>query len=195
MTRQWKERAPLVALGLAVFSLVGLLVPPAFAQEVPKVAVIDVARLLQESSAGKTAIDDLKQWQLAKQDEGNKKGTKVADLRKQLEEGRLSLSEEKLAELQKELEAKLIEYQRFGDDANRELTRRQNNMLQEIQTQVMPVIQAVGEELGYTMIFNKYESGLVFAKDTIDITNVVLERFEVGSEDAAEAGTATESGS
>ena len=38
-------------------------------------------------------------------------------------------------------------------------------------------INAVGREFGYAMIFNKYQSGLVYADDAIDVTNLVIERF------------------
>ena len=36
----------------------------------------------------------------------------------------------------------------------------------------MPVINQVGKELGYTLIFRKFESGLIYADEAIDITNV-----------------------
>jgi hypothetical protein len=42
----------------------------------------------------------------------------------------------------------------------------------------MPVINQVGKEKGYTLIFNKYAPGmLVYADDAIDITDEVLRRF------------------
>ena len=34
----------------------------------------------------------------------------------------------------------------------------------------MPVINQVGKELGYTLIFRKFESGLIYADEAIDIT-------------------------
>ncbi len=146
-----------------------------------KVGVIDVGRLLEESATGKAAIEDLRTWQETKQAEGKQMSDEAAALRKQITEGQLSLSAERLAELQKDLEERLVAMQRFGDDANREFAAKQNDMLEEIQREVMPIIQAVGSEMGYTMIFNKYESGLVFANEAIDITDLVLARFDSSS--------------
>ena len=36
---------------------------------------------------------------------------------------------------------------------------------------------AIGKEMGLAAIFNKFESGLVYASDAIDITDTVIKRF------------------
>ena len=41
----------------------------------------------------------------------------------------------------------------------------------------MPVIETVGQERGLTLIFNKFQSGLVFADQGVDITDEVIRRF------------------
>ena len=51
-------------------------------------------------------------------------------------------------------------------------------MLGQIDERVMPVINQVGKELGYTMIFRKFESGLIYADDAIDITGVIIQRLD-----------------
>ncbi len=35
----------------------------------------------------------------------------------------------------------------------------------------MPVINQVGKEQGYTLIFRKFESGLIYADEAVDITD------------------------
>ena len=57
-----------------------------------------------------------------------------------------------------------------------------------IERQVMPIINDVGTELGYTLIFNKFESGLVFALDSADITDMILQRFDSMAAAAEESG-------
>ena len=47
-----------------------------------------------------------------------------------------------------------------------------------IEERVMPLIAEIGEEQGFTLIFNKFEdSGLLWATPGADITDLVLERF------------------
>lgn len=178
-------------LALIAGFVVALAAPATFAQETAaKVAVINVVQLLEESNAGKEGIDKLKALQKQKTDERNAKQAEAAELRAKITDGQFSLAEEKLADLQKELEEKVIELQRFNDDANRELEKSQQKMLTDIQGKVMPIINAVGKEGGYTMIFNKFESGLVYADDAIDITAEVMERLN-----GAAAATAAKPGS
>jgi outer membrane protein len=110
----------------------------------------------------------------------------MKELRDRINDGRLSLSEERLAEMQRELEEKIIAYRRFQDDAQREFQEVQGETFEAIQSQVMPIITSVGTEFGYTLIFNKFESGLVFAQEEVDITNLILERFNEEAGGAAE---------
>ncbi len=41
----------------------------------------------------------------------------------------------------------------------------------------MPVIDDIGKERGLTLIFDKFQSGLVYAADEVDITDDVIQRF------------------
>ena len=46
-----------------------------------------------------------------------------------------------------------------------------------LEQQIMPIINEIGQERGLTLIFNKFQSGLVYADDTVDITDEVIRRF------------------
>jgi outer membrane protein len=150
---------------------------PAAAQPAIKVAVIDVERILLESNRGKAALEEIDALRKAKQQEGEVLQKEIADLQTRLNEGRLSLAEDKLAELTKQLEDKVIAARRFQDDATRELTKKRDQVLDQIEQSIFPVINQVGREGGYTLIFNKYNSGLVYADESVDITAQVIERY------------------
>jgi outer membrane protein len=158
----------------------------------PKIAVINVGRLLEESAAGQEALSRLKTIQEEKGAEARSLEQEMKELRDRINDGRLSLSEERLAEMQKELEEKIIAYRRFQDDSQRELQEVQGRTFEGIQSQVMPIITSVGTEFGYTLIFNKFESGLVFAQEEVDITNLILERFNEVTGVAAEPDPGSE---
>ena len=162
-----------LALGLLTLAAAA----PAAAQATVKVAVIDVERILLESEPGKAALQEIDALRQQKQNEAEGMQTRIADLRKQLQEGQLSLSQERLAALQKQLEDEVIALRRFNDDATRELTKKRNEVLDQIEKSVFPVINQIGEAGGYTLIFNKYNSGLVYASEAVDITAQVIERY------------------
>ncbi len=142
-----------------------------------KVAVIDVERILLESNRGKKALAEIEALRKKKQQEGDAKQKEITDLQQKIKDGQLSLSEEKLAGLKKQLEDQLIALQRFQDDAKRDLSKKRDEVLDQIEKSVFPVINKIGAEGGYTLIFNKYRSGLVYADDAVDITEQVIARY------------------
>ena len=143
-----------------------------------RVAVIDTEKILLSSAAGKKAIAELKKIQEQKEAELRGRQQEIKDLQDKVAQGRLSLAQDKLAEMAKQLEDKEIALRRLSDDAGRELNKKKDDLLGSIDEKVMPVINQIGKEQGYTMIFRKFESGLIYADDAIDITNSVVQRLD-----------------
>lgn len=166
-----------VALAAAALAL-GVAAPLA-AQE-QKIAIIDTERVLATSTVGKQALEGLTALRLQKQQEGEALEKELTDLQARLQEGRLSLSEDKLAELQRQAEDKALAMRRFQDDANRELSQKRDEMLAEVDQKVMPVITRFGQQNGYDLIFRKFESGLIYADDAVDITDEVIAALDAG---------------
>jgi outer membrane protein len=154
----------------------------ASAQDKPiKIAVINTEQILVESQAGKKAIADLKKLQEGKEAELKAKEQEIRDLQTKLNEGRLSLAQDKIDEMQKQLEEKVIAGRRLQDDANRELGKRRDELLGAVDQRVMPLINQIGKEMGYTLIFRKFESGLIYADEAVDITKMVITRLDAAA--------------
>ncbi len=148
---------------------------PAAAQT--QIAVIDVQRVVTESDPGKEALGGLGALQEAKVEEGRGLQQELDSLKDQFNKQRFTLTEEKLAELGKSIEDKTIALKRFQDDAQREVTEARRRALDALEQRIMPIIDTVGKERGLTLIFNKYQSGLVFADSAVDITDDIIQRF------------------
>lgn len=159
----------------AVAALVMAAALPAAAQS--KVAVIDVQRVVAESDPGKEAIQKLKAVSDAKVQEGQTMQQELATLRDQINKQRFTVSEERLAEMTKELEDKNIAIRRFEDDAKRELEEARRRELGGLEEQILPIINQIGQDQGITVIFNKFQSGLVYADEAVDITDEVIRQF------------------
>lgn len=165
--------------------VMAVLAATAWAQQVPKaaeapklpLAVIDVNVLVQDSAAGKEAMSRLKKAQDEKVAQRKKLTDEAEALQKQLETQRVTLTDAKIAELQKQIEDKGIALRRFDDDAQQQLQEAQKKELDGLERQIMPIIQEVGREMKFQMIFNKFQSGLVYADEATDITDMVLRRF------------------
>ena len=166
-----KNRA--LNVGIALL-LVGLALPAAAQTEI---AVIDVQRVVAESDPGKESLQQLRTLQEQKITEGRDLQVELDALREQFNKQRFTLSEEKLAEMSGQVESRTIALQRFEDDATRELDEARRTALGRLEERIMPVIDEVGRERGLTLIFNKYQSGLVYADEAVDITDDVIRRF------------------
>lgn len=169
---------------------VAALATPMFAQSTPaRIAVIDVQKVLTQSTAGKAAYDKLKKMQDDRVEKAKQMDEEMRKLDSDISTKRLSLSEDKLAEMQKQLADKRINMQRYAQDADREIGEARDRELQALEAKIKPVIDALGKEMGIAAIFNKFESGLVYASDAIDITDTVIKRFNEANPAAAAAPT------
>ena len=157
---------------------VAALAIPALAQTTPaRVAVIDVNKVLTQSSAGKAAYDKLKKLQEERIEKAKAMDEELRKLDADINSKKLSLSEDKLSEMQKQLADKRISMQRYAQDADRDIGEARDRELQALEAKIKPVIDALGKEMGLAAIFNKFESGLVYASDAIDVTDTVIKRF------------------
>jgi outer membrane protein len=174
-------------LGLALAGIPAAAQKPAAPAAAPaaagpvRIAVIDTEKILLSSNAGKKAVADLKKLQDQREKELGARAQELKDLQAKLNDGRLSLAQDKLADLSKQYEEKEIAIRRAQDDATRELNKKRDEMLAQIDQRVMPVINQVGKDLGYTLIFRKFESGLIYADEAIDITSVVIQRLDTAA--------------
>ena len=161
---------------------------PVFGQTTPgRVAVIDVQKVLTQSTAGKASYEKLKKMQEDRVERARSMDEELRKLDADIAAKRISLAEDKLAEMQKQLADKRISMQRYAQDADREIGEARDRELQALEARIKPVIDALGKEMGLAAIFNKFESGLVYASDAIDITDTVVMRFNEANPAAAAA--------
>ena len=168
-----------VLISMAVAALAAT---PMFAQGAPsRIAVIDVQKVLQQSTAGKQAYEKLKKMQDDRIARAKKMDEEIASLDNDINSKKLSLSEDKLADMQKQLSDKKIAMQRYAQDADREVGEARDRELMALEAKIKPVIDQMGKEMGLAMIFNKFESGLVYASEAIDITDSVIGKFNAAA--------------
>lgn len=85
------------------------------------------------------------------------------------------------AQLQRQMEDRMLQMDRLEQDVQQELGLRQNELTAGITEMVAAIIETVGGEGGYTMIFNSLQSGLVYIDPTIDITDEIVRRVDEAS--------------
>lgn len=147
----------------------------------PRIAVIDTERIVSTSKAGRAVQSALEQFTRQVQTDIEGKQREFKDLQSKLAEAQGTGNAAEAKTLQDALQAKETEVRRRQDDANREYKKKSEEGLARIEASVMPVINAVSKEGGYNLVFRKFESGLIYADDAMDITNVVIARLDAAT--------------
>lgn len=173
----WLAGAALLAAGILFSSQA-----PAGA-EPPKrasggIAVVDVKKLMSQSKSGKAAFEKLKKMQDEMVAKARLMDTEANRLADEIAKGEGALTEEKLAALKKQLADQRVAMKRYAEEADREMGAARDVELSAIEAQIKPVIDALSLELELSAVFNKFESGLVYAADSIEITEEVLKRLD-----------------
>lgn len=170
-------RKPLLTLALTC-----LVAVPALAQETPiKIAVVDLDVVVAQSPAGKELNSKLEKFQQQVQAEIDVMTNRAKELRQRLADGVNSLTEDKLAELQKQFEDEGIKMKRLKDDKTREGQKMQNEGLRDIEKQLEPIFKQVRDEGGYDIILNRVPGVVVMASERVDLTQKVIDKLNAAA--------------
>ncbi len=143
-----------------------------------KYAFVNVQRIANESAEGKVATTQVQALNNKKVTELNEKNKQLQTSQQKLEAGGSVMSPTALAQLQKEIERQQIDIQRFTEDAQQEVTQLQQQLQEEFQRKLTPIIAAVAAEKGLHMMFSVVDSGLVWGDPSLDLTPEIIARFD-----------------
>jgi outer membrane protein len=170
-----KLRGP-IALGAAL-----ALLAPALARADLKVGFVDQRRGILSTTQGKEAEQSLSSLAEQKQKlmEPRQKALeqKAGDLEKQ----RYVLSREVFEERSLEVEKEKRELEREVSAARDELALHERRLLKPILDKWERAVREIGEEKGFDVILDKSTPGVLFSKDALDITDLVVQRVNGSS--------------
>lgn len=170
----------------AVTSLIGAAVlwlammSPVLSDETGKVAVMNQQMVVEQSKAGKRALEELKAFSTTRQKIINADDVELKELQQAIQDGKLSDSAKQ--EKQSQFQAKLDAYQRRLADFNREIQQKQREMVAEYMKKVEAAAQAVGEKNGYVAVIDKGSEAMMkivlYHQPALDVTDQVVKEFD-----------------
>ena len=164
---------------LLLIVLGGLLSEAAYSQNVSmKIGSVDIQRAINESQAGKEAKKALAKETEKFQGLIAEKQKELQAMKESLEKQGLMLSSEARMAREKELQTRLRDYQRWGEDAQNEMNQKRNEMERAIFVGLQKVIQKLGADEGYTLIVEKNENVVLFSSKATDLTDRVIKAFD-----------------
>jgi outer membrane protein len=152
--------------------------PPAPFPEGAKIAFVVLQRIANESAEGKAASAQIQGLQQKKAAELAEKQKQLQGIQAKLEKEGSVMSSTAQADLAKQAERLQTEIQRFTQDAQQELADLQQQLQQQFESRVTPVLDEVRKEKGLWLIFNGPDSGLVAADPGLDISAEVIKKMD-----------------
>ena len=173
-----------IALALPLVIVVSLAIAlPLGAQQaaVPKIAVINGDRVIEESNIGRTVSEQAQ----ARADEWTTrieaKQTELNDLARQRQEQALTLNEDALIRLDADIEQRNVELNRLRDDANRDLQTLSAQYQGQINAALVPAVERLAAAGGYDLILDTRVQGLLYFSTTLDVTEEFIAMVNEGA--------------
>ena len=134
-------------------------------------AYVDLQKALNLSKAGQDAKEKFAKEVEEAEEKLALKQEELKKLKEVLEKQSAMLTEETLKEKEKDYQAKLRDFKRLYDESQEELTAQDNEAVKEILSELVNTTQSYGKEKGFTFVFEKSESALLFADESMEITD------------------------
>ncbi len=187
------------AITLVAALLLSTWAPRIYAQV--HIAVVDLQRALNETEDGRRAKARLKRLFKQRQQELDKAQGELKSLKEEFDEQSDTLSAEARQERLDQIQKQFVELQSTYVEYQRELAEKEAEMTQEIIARMETILRRIGQEEGYTLILERNEGGVVFVPSNLDLTDVVIQRYNAGegrdadSDSSSGSGTGSSSGS
>ena len=164
--------------GIVLTLFVAVLVSGGFAQQTLQIAVVHSQEVLEKSTEGKKVMAQLQSRDSKAQADVAKLDEDIRLLETRLNTQRLTLTQESMIQMQADLERKRTERTRFTEDLVREMRDLQESLFNRIQSELLPIIEAVGKERNLDLIFDLLSSGAIYFNPTINLTAEIILKYD-----------------
>ncbi|HEY7678551.1 MAG TPA: OmpH family outer membrane protein [Candidatus Methylomirabilis sp.] len=180
-------RGALLVAGGLLAGAVGLIMPgarcgPAGAAEAAtpesvRVGAVDMQAVILQSAKGQRAQATLKAEFESKQKDLNAREEEIRKLQADLERQKAVLSQAALREKEESIQRRIRDIRRTGEDMQRDMQKREAELVGEIQRDIMQVIVEYGKEKGYNLILERGTGAVWFVNERADLTKDIIERY------------------
>ncbi len=165
-----------IVVSLIILALAAAGAVRAQAPAPPKIGTFDASRVSEETAEGKRLFAKLKAFMDKKRTELAAKEKEVSDLQSELNTKGLSLSAEKRAAMEKDLQKKGLELNQANDGAQKEYQIEMAEAENSFREQLLAVLSRFGKDEGFTIILERQAAAYV--DPSIDVTTAVVDRFD-----------------
>jgi len=151
---------------------------PAAAVGAAKIGYIDVQRVLARSAAGVAAREQLEKERATIQKDMDGRRQELEKLRDEIEKKGALMTADTRRDKQEQFERKRRDAARAADDYQKELEKKEGQLLQKVLQEMGGVIEKVGKEKNYYMIVEKRNAGVLYAATDADLTDEIIRAYD-----------------
>jgi len=146
------------------------------------IAVVDVQRILEESTAGRIARDLLQQSTRRTRAKLDRLKGELDELQQRWESQKAVLKPKAQEELQQQIIEKQTQLREQLQKAQSSLQERDAELTGSILEELQPIIADLAEKRGFKIVLERGEAGILHMQEKLDITDVVLNRYDASKE-------------
>lgn len=146
-----------------------------------KIGYVDLNRALNESDEGKKAVKTLEEIFKSKKTMIDDKQVELNKLNEELQKQSSILNQEAMKAKQEERDKLGRDFQRLVKDAEDDVEKKRADFMERILGNLAEIINKTGEEEGYTAIFEKVQSGVMYMPEKLDLTEKIIKKYNDAS--------------
>lgn len=166
-------RSTLAALAAAV----SLALPVAASAADVKLGYVDYQRILLEVEDGKAAKARLQKWLDDQQKTIDQEQQGLRKEKELLDKQASAMSEDTRIQKATELQKKVYDLAQKWERARAEAANKERQEMEPIVGKIDQVISAIAQREGLTFVFEKRDSGIVYAPSSADLSNEVIRTY------------------
>jgi outer membrane protein len=171
--RHW-PRLAMMGLALTIVATAGCSSPKIEG----KIGLVDPARLLNDSNAGRKAKESLSAFAKNRQTLIEMEEKELRRMEEDFIKQASVLSPAAKSEREQMFRRRMAEYQQKAGELNREVQEKQKDVLDAFRDKVEAVVGKVAKRNGLQVVIDKGKGGpAIFGAEELDITNQTLEEF------------------
>lgn len=171
--RYW-QRLAMMGLALTIVAIAGCSSPKIEG----KIGLVDPARLLSDSNAGKKAKDSLSAFAKNRQTLIEMEEKELRRMEEDFIKQASVLSPAAKSEREQMFRRRMAEYQQKAGELNREVQEKQKDVLDAFRDKVEVVVGKIAKRNGLQVIIDKGKGGpAIYGAEELDITNQAIEEF------------------
>ena len=166
-----KINVTLVCLVFCFFSSIAL------ADDVIKIGIIDLQKILSTSDAGKEAQQKITEKGKTLEADLKEKAAAITEEQERYQREASVMSQEARSEKERELKIKKLDFEDLETKYKTEFSDYNQKLVDQFKADVVNLVGQIGKKEGYTLIVEKSTSGVVYSPSTIDLTDKVISQY------------------